>query len=325
MNPPIGAVVDGDLFGFASDAYSSIAWAFYRAMVASAPALPQEPDLVASLFAFGVRSIGRRWAARCAPYGLNLRVSGVFCHQSPVVSHGEHQKDPELGDLLIVSVHTDATGSVTRRALLVQAKLCNGLIHRVGASDDHQLHLYEHWPPFRYVRPKALRRGRRTVRPNSPHEGAEFLLVSHLSQTDRMLPAWLARPARTLQARRHLSLGLVDMLAGRYGRPFKPQAEAQSGQGWSRVVWDLLDEAGSLLFTRRNMSMLKKRRGDADVPSFLAFTVPPHAPMAGRPILDGLDGLPQDGLVVRGGSDDTPSESQSGPRVVCIESVASRE
>jgi hypothetical protein len=88
--------------------------------------------------------------------GLSLRVTGVFCHQTPK-AHYVHPRDgkksPELGDLLIVHEHKntclDGTTEITRRAVLVQAKMVDNGVPGGGTVDQYQEYLYEHWPDFK--------------------------------------------------------------------------------------------------------------------------------------------------------------------------------
>ena len=102
----------------------------------------------------GVRELGANWSPVLKPHGIALRVTGVFCHQTPK-AHYDHptagRKRPELGDLLVVHEHkvTTAAGPVvTRRAVLVQAKMVDQGIPGSGKVDQYQEYLYEHWPDF---------------------------------------------------------------------------------------------------------------------------------------------------------------------------------
>jgi hypothetical protein len=68
-----------------------------------------------------------------AQYGYQLSLVAVFCHQTPKVQFsGMRKTSCELGDLLVVHVHTAREGAVTRNALLYQAKMSSNQPHRIG-------------------------------------------------------------------------------------------------------------------------------------------------------------------------------------------------
>lgn len=116
---------------------------------------PDEVDHIYAMTTHGVRSIGANWSPVLQAAGISLRVTGVFCHQTPK-SHYQHPTDgkkcPELGDLLMVHEHKttppNRQGQIAKRAVLVQAKVVDQGVPLSGAVDQYQEYLYEHWPDF---------------------------------------------------------------------------------------------------------------------------------------------------------------------------------
>src|SRR5207302_1430523 len=76
----------------------------------------------------------------------------VFCHGAPQVKYNHTRC--ELADLLVVIDRWD-TGSLVRRAVLIQAKMAwrKQLVKLTGPSSCNQLKLYQNWPTFRIVSP----------------------------------------------------------------------------------------------------------------------------------------------------------------------------
>jgi len=114
---------------------------------------PDEIDHIYAMTTEGIRELGTQWSPILLSKGLSLRLTGVFCHQTPK-AHYNHPVDgpkaPELGDLLIVHEHKNTLpgGTITRRAVLVQAKMVSEGVPGGGKVDQYQEHLYEHWPDF---------------------------------------------------------------------------------------------------------------------------------------------------------------------------------
>lgn len=159
---------------------------------------PDEIDHLYAMTTVGVCRIGRNWSSILSTEGISLRVTGVFCHQTPKV-HYVHPKaglkSPELGDLLIVHEHktTPPTGGseISRRAVLVQAKMADqGVPSKV---DQYQEYLYEHWPDFELKgRGQGKARfltGKRNFRPGI--DAGRYGLIErdwHAGLTPRFLP-----------------------------------------------------------------------------------------------------------------------------------------
>ncbi len=96
----------------------------------------------------GIQEIGANWSPVLRRHGIALRVTGVFCHQTPK-AHYIHPvggpKSPELGDLLVVHEHRNMLPSgqieTSRRAVLVQAKMARDGVPQSGKVDQYQEYL----------------------------------------------------------------------------------------------------------------------------------------------------------------------------------------
>jgi len=236
--------------------------AMHEAHIRSGRRRPQEPDYVAMLV---LESAPYLAATMRALIGREVRatITGVFCHQSPIVEFNRRQDRCELGDVLIVHRCQDYSGAPVRNnSLLLQAKLASGDTHQVGAAEKHQLRLYSAWPVFKYCRSGSRLNGNvRNVTPKISHSGAQYLLINRqdpmepgaghlgLSGTYSM-SVWPA--ATTLYPNCSLAGELVRFLVGNTGRRFfdNPASDASA---WSSVVWDLLTQAGMHVFTRTNI------------------------------------------------------------------------
>lgn len=123
--------------------------------------LPRKTDEVDHVYAMvqvGTEALARNWSPVLQGAGIALRVTGVFCHQTPK-AHYTHPdpkfgaSSPELADLLIVHEHQGrnrASGKpmTTRRAVLVQAKMVSQGVPNSGKVDAVQEYLYQQWPDF---------------------------------------------------------------------------------------------------------------------------------------------------------------------------------
>jgi len=231
---------------------------------------PTEPDLIHGIFAVSVPMIDAAFPVIFKGSGIAGTVSSVFCHQSPIVelahpaSNGK--KRCELGDILFVFVCRDGR-TVERYALLMQAKF----LHDHGICpfssitlDDQtpQFILYNEWPQFHYYRGMS---GRRFV-DGGWHRGAQYMLICN--ERAFWAPAWLhsyssmpLRPSRTIP----LEGELFDMLMGQTGRRFSDRATAMGGEGWDRIVWDLIDSTASHAFNLQSSGVRGLPRGSTHI------------------------------------------------------------
>ena len=106
---------------------------------------PVEVANLLAMLAPDVRDLVTRWRPTFDRRRAELRVSGVFCHRTPL-AEDEHGRSCELGDLLIA--HDDyGPGGRRRRAILLQTKMWG--IGQTNAVDPVQLQLYRDWPKFK--------------------------------------------------------------------------------------------------------------------------------------------------------------------------------
>jgi len=117
---------------------------------------PPEEDYVASLIVRALPQIDSAWQPLFRQWNLTLRLTGVFCHQTPKARYQYLKKtvSPELADLLIVRRRETRTHQVRQVATLVQAKMSETGEIRLG-SNDPQLHLLEQWPALNIIGPNA--------------------------------------------------------------------------------------------------------------------------------------------------------------------------
>ena len=237
---------------------------------------PEEPDFVAGLVLESTPILYHAFSALFAQYGYQFSLAAVFCHQTPKVHFSGMKKTScELGDLLLVHVHTAGGGGITRNALLYQAKMSSKQPHRIGSSERDQLALYTSWPEFEYHRSPPLSGQRRNVTPKLPHMGAQYMLIDDRPPSDPQsgllgapgtYPIGSCMADQYLHDHNHLAAELFDFLLLRSGRPFTDLQAGSSGDDWSQVVWDLLKGALSKAFNR-------KRSGLSSAPRHAGATV----------------------------------------------------
>lgn len=233
---------------------------------------PQEPDYIAMLVLSAMPAIASAWRPYLAPFGIDLTVSTVYCHQRPVVDYGTRPR-PELGDILFVHVHRAKGRRTVRRSLLLQAKVAPARYYGLASSDLHQLKLYDSWPKFTYHRPSESLS--RDVWPKWPHDGAKYLMISPLHRLGRYPhyfgePYYVAKADRFLVAEMDLSFALVSMLALESGRGFYSAEAAARRTDWTAVVWDLLRFGFDRRFRRMNIRVSSGSRYSGTSPSGLS-------------------------------------------------------
>lgn len=205
-----------------------------------------EIDFVASMVENGAPRLERLWRRALGP-GVNVRVGGVFTHQSPLVTVQGTAPRPvttngcELADLLVLHSHRTAGGKVFLRGVLMQTKIDKG-----GAfvPDDPQFWLYDCWPQF-IVRSRGFDRRVRDF--NGDRRSGRYGLVS--------AGGWLVTPPASPMAGTSpgtIGLGrfLVDMLydmdpaqAGRRSQAGR-QVYHNSTKDWSSTIMELVEKTG---------------------------------------------------------------------------------
>ena len=216
---------------------------------------PRESDYVAMLTLESNPYIAAALRYAIAHLDITAAVSSIHCHRRCQVRYGDNAEICELGDVLLVHFHTGTDGRVERRnALLLQAKRISRDSLTITEDDRAQFDLYRFWPNFKYERSGPRLNGQqRDIRPKNWHTGAQYLLIddsriSGLSGSLGIPGSWCMAvwpPMPQLYARDSLADILVRFLVGANGRPFGSIADCSDG--WSQVVWDLIERGESLL------------------------------------------------------------------------------
>lgn len=225
---------------------------------------PQEPDFVASLtlnFTSDLASILK------AVFPKNkFSLTGVFCHQKPLADIGL-TTDPEIGDILLVYIYTDNTGSKRHNSLLLQAKRSGSSTLVVPTSELHQLKLYTDWPKFTYKRAGLLNGTSRDILPKTINAGAQYLLIDKnpygLSGSPGTFPMGCAIPARTLSIHTDFASEIVNFLMFKSGRAFEENPTI-SKDDWTKMIWELLDITKSKASKRKNIGIGNFQRQNSE-------------------------------------------------------------
>lgn len=222
---------------------------------------PQEPDFIAAIVLTTVPYWSAYVNALFSAYGIRMSVLSVFCHQTPKVKYTLNGKlnTCEVGDLLFVHFHKDKSGFVYRNALLYQAKMSSTEPYQVPNSERHQLELYKQWPLIEYVHSGRLNRKQRDVLPKMPHLGAQYLLiddrgpkhpVSGVAGFPGTFPYGSCIASDLLFIRNELAVELFQFLQLGSGKSFV-ENNAVNIDGWSSLVWDLIEAGMQKAFNRK--------------------------------------------------------------------------
>ena len=231
--------------------------------------IPEEPDFVAGLVLESAPLIYYALRTILGPYKIDVSVASIFCHQTPKVTYPGTAKPCELGDLLFVHAHTNVTGHVQRNALLYQAKKSSKQPYVVHKKEQHQLALYKDWPQFTYESPQILYGKTRDVEPKMPHAGAQYMLIddrppdnpqSGLLCLPNTYPIGSCMADKYLHDHSHLAAELLDLLRFHSGKAFEGKASMKPTDGWSNLVWDLIDTGINKGFNRKNSGRFNSPR-----------------------------------------------------------------
>jgi len=228
---------------------------------------PQEPDFVSEMVTVSVPILGQCWNQILQAYNTRCSATGVFIHQSPMVTTQSGQKTCELGDILFVYVHHVAGFPKKGRAQLVQAKV-SATPTAPLSSKDPQFLLYSQWPAFRYSRPAALRSITRNVIPKTAHDGAKYMLIDpsppgNWSNTPlrnlNSCPFGMSRTQNPVSISSMLPEELVGILGSSTGRDF--DVSPNTTDQWSSMIHDLLRVTFQGVFNRVNIRRTMTHRG----------------------------------------------------------------
>jgi hypothetical protein len=217
-----------------------------------------EVDVLFGLFTTSIDELDRRVGALMRPLGLRCYVSGIFCHQSPMLSF-EGRPSVELGDLLIAYRYSGPNQSFNN-AFLLQTKCSEKPVYTPG----EQLDLYTKWPKFTWKKTGEARR----VSPRA-HRGAQYGFIDVCEKGCPSCSITTAVAPST--AGTDLADELVDVIMGASGRPFKDYDQAKRGRNWDRVIWDLLiDTVRRADFAHARADELRRNRSSSAARAFLA-------------------------------------------------------
>jgi hypothetical protein len=247
------------------------------------PGNTQEVDCLVGLFRTTLPLIDVA-AAGASDASRTIRVGGIYCHQSPKLQIGGYAPC-EIGDVLVV-VRRESPAAVKYQALLLQTKMTSGTMPQPG---EPQHDLYASWPTFQWVKTGKSR----SVPDPRPHEGGQFGI---LTTCDRGCPRCSAEATVPGDQAQPLPEEIYEVLELRSGREFEEATSpaATSGDGWTRVIWDLLKfTVGSVIYNWHaagaaneprdfNLSGIFFARSSLDLPEFLA-------PIAGNPHIASFD------------------------------------
>jgi hypothetical protein len=217
----------------------------------------QEPDFIASLTLNFTKELFKI-LTNLFPQS-KFSITGIYCHQTPLADIGL-AKNPEIGDLLLVYIHTDFRGIKKFNSLLLQAKISNTFLTTVSQSDEHQLKLYSEWPEFEYKRAGCLNGTKRNILPKTINDGAQYLLIDDdpiygLAGRVGTFPMGCAVPNKKLNLNNDLSSEIIDFLKFKAGRNFE-EDPLTSQDDWTKMIWDLINAAKFKAAKRANMGLL---------------------------------------------------------------------
>ncbi len=206
-----------------------------------------EVGFVAAITLGGVRGIWAAWEPLLKPHGYSLKMHGVFCHAAPVVEFvGPSGTKPgcELADLLVVVDHIDPVGQVQRRASLIQAKMASKAkrVSLTGPSSKKQLHIFQHWPSFRFRDPVYGTSTYSLTGVGAGESGTFGVIDRHFKKSRKQPPRWTQHSARPTPRRITTEPtlgGFIAQMLGGSTRSFGRVASSGGTDDWSRVV-DLL-------------------------------------------------------------------------------------
>ena len=216
---------------------------------------PEEPDFVAEL----VEGIPRDILKSLEVYapGYQYAVSGIFCHQKPLACFGA-DKDPEIGDILIVYIEENKSGVKKCNALLLQAKKCDKIPYTISHSEEHQLKLYEEWPTFILKRAGSYNGTEIDIQPKTLNAGAQYLLFQTPYNDEKKVCC--AYPDKQIMPEKRLSEQIIDLMKFFTGRTFIIKNKNKYTDDWSKLVLKLIGISGVSYFTRRASGRVKSER-----------------------------------------------------------------
>jgi hypothetical protein len=289
------------------------AWSNCRSM----NTVPQEPDYVASLVSNLTKHLGSGWSQILNNFGINFKVSGIYCHQTPKVQFDNMNKSScELGDLIWCFFHRDKFGNTLRNAILFQAKCSSLQPLKINSDEKDQLDLYSKWPEFKYISSGKLNGQIRHVKPSAPRQGAQYLIIddrpaeipeSGLLGLPNTYPIGCCIAQNPLIDHTDLGLELLNFISLTTGSAFDKWDIAENETDWSRTIWDLIHSSTEKAF-RRARSGLKGEPRISEYP--LKFLDGSFFSTPGRSaLIDSVLGYER-ANIIQGNNDNRPPEFQ---------------
>lgn len=223
----------------------------------SCPRSPQEPDYVAVLSTRFTRRLF--YIIQSVFPSKELAVTGVFCHQKPIVSIST-SVSMELGDLLFVYIDSDYDNRKAINSLLLQAKMSEFSEKKLTANEYPQLTLYTEWPEFTYRRAGKLNGQKRNILPKARNGGAQYLLIDpnpfNNGIIDGLFPIGCAISDQVLQLNDSFSTELVNFLRFKTGRIIESDPY-NTNDDWTKMIWDMLYIDYNIYSRRKNAKLPK--------------------------------------------------------------------
>jgi hypothetical protein len=216
----------------------------------------QEPDYIMALSLDLPRRL--RYVFKSFLNEYLFSVTGIFCHQKPFVKMLGETISCEIGDLLLVYIHTDVQGKKYYNSLLLQAKISEKENKNISpGGDQRQFRLYSEWPKFIYARTNKLKGTGRDIMPKVFTGGAKYMLIDpDPNIVNRNNPLeyifGTAHAHKPLILTNRLSLELIDFIGFKAGRTFEGQP---AGDEWSKLIWDLILVTKGSKARRKNIGL----------------------------------------------------------------------
>lgn len=226
-----------------------------------------EVGYVAAVVLKAVPDIAQAWRPILRPHGFSVRMTGVFCHQSPQASFIDASGIPqrcELADLLVVAEDLTAGSAGKRWATLIQAKIANaGGGATLSASRDlTQLDLMTRWPLL--TLPTAYSKGARDFSTCS-YTGVTIECGRYgLIETGASLDWRQQAPAKSMPAGGDTLGSFLANLIETGQRGYGREATG-TGDDWSRTVDELIRVTGAQAFSYAAGFAGRRQRGHSGV------------------------------------------------------------
>lgn len=238
---------------------------------------PEEPDFVACLVLEGTKMLQNGWEILLRPSRIQVSILGIYCHQTPKVKFNNmHKTSCEIGDILFCHFHRDRRGEIRRNSLLFQTKVTSHQPYYIPKKEGDQLSLYSHWPEFYYIS-GPLKNENINVTPHTIHRGAQYLLIDEKSPDDPSsglmglkgtYPIGVCMPDSVLLNHAPFEKELVDFLLCLSGRTIIERNDSRKENGWSQMIWDLIQLSSGRAFRRNRSGYEKAPRMSGDLRMF---------------------------------------------------------